>query len=97
MKQTIKTLDNFAVGLAEFVIRWRYLTILACIGLAVGMASFAANLGIANNYRVFFSADNPELTAFEELQATYTKNDNILFVIRPASGDSFDNKTLAAA
>ncbi|MEM6902825.1 MAG: MMPL family transporter, partial [Pseudomonadota bacterium] len=26
----------------------------------------------------------------------YTKNDNILFVIRPASGESFDNDTLAA-
>ncbi|MBV6631791.1 MAG: MMPL family transporter [Alphaproteobacteria bacterium] len=96
MKETIKALDGFAVALAEFVIRWRYLTILACIGLAFGMATFAANLGIANNYRVFFSADNPELTAFEEFQTTYTKNDNILFVIRPKSGESFDNSTLAA-
>ncbi|MEL6335074.1 MAG: MMPL family transporter, partial [Pseudomonadota bacterium] len=56
----------------------------------------AGNIGIANNYRVFFSQENPELTAFEDFQATYTKNDNILFVLRPDSGDVFDAEVLDA-
>ena len=30
------------------------------------------------------------------MQATYTKNDNFLFVIEPASGDAFDTDTLTA-
>ncbi|MEO1331162.1 MAG: MMPL family transporter [Pseudomonadota bacterium] len=89
-------LDAFAVALAAWMIRWRYLVILTCLAAAFGMASFAANLTIANNYRVFFSQENPELAAFEEFQATYTKNDNIFFVVRPASGDVFDAETLAA-
>ncbi|MEO0391889.1 MAG: efflux RND transporter permease subunit [Pseudomonadota bacterium] len=96
MKQTFKTLDSFAVALAEFVIRWRYLTILACLGITVGMASFASNLGIANDYRVFFSKDNPELNTFEEFQATYTKNDNIMFVVRSPASGAFDQEVLAA-
>ena len=54
----------------------------------------------ASNYRTFFSDENPELSAFEDLQATYTKNDNILFVVESISGvekqTAFTNITLDA-
>jgi len=36
------------------------------------------------------------LTAFENLQATYTKNDNILFVLESEEGGAFSNNTLSA-
>ncbi|MEO1471964.1 MAG: MMPL family transporter, partial [Pseudomonadota bacterium] len=62
----------------------------------MAIAAGASGLGIANNYRVFFSTDNPELVAFETFQATYTKNDNIQFVLLPESGDVFTPETLAA-
>lgn len=91
-----KRLDDFAVALARLMIRWRYLVILGCLALSFGVVSFASQLSIATNYRVFFSSFNPELAAFEEFQATYTKNDNILFVVRPKSGDSFDADILTA-
>jgi predicted RND superfamily exporter protein len=45
---------------------------------------------------VFFSEANPELQAFEELQNTYTKNDNFFFVVEPKSGAAFDRATMAA-
>ncbi len=57
--------------------------------LAVTAASGVRFLDFSNNYRVFFSPDNPDLLAFEKFQATYTKNDNILFAIQPAEGDVF--------
>ena len=57
--------------------------------LAVAAASGVRFLDFSNNYRVFFSPDNPDLVAFEEFQATYTKTDNILFDIQPAEGDVF--------
>ena len=44
---------------------------------------------------MFFSEANPELQAFEELQNTYTKNDNFFFVVEP-SGAAFDRDTMAA-
>jgi predicted RND superfamily exporter protein len=45
---------------------------------------------------VFFSEENPELQAFESLQATYTKNDNFLFVLEPEADSAFTTDTLAA-
>ncbi|MEE8285804.1 MAG: efflux RND transporter permease subunit [Gammaproteobacteria bacterium] len=45
---------------------------------------------------MFFGADNPELINFEEFQATYTKNDNILFVIQAKDGKLFTPDRVAA-
>lgn len=89
-------IDRFAERLARAVIRRRLLVIVAAILSAVAIGSGARHLEFANNYRVFFSDENPELLAFEDLQATYTKNDNFLFVLEPATGDAFSPQTLAA-
>ena len=96
MTHYFKHMDRFAVRLAHSVIRWRWLVLMTMVALALGIGSGARHLEFASNFRVFFSQENPELQAFEELQATYTKNDNFLFVIEPASGDAFDTDTLAA-
>ncbi len=78
--------DRLASRLADSVVRFRWLVILAAV-LGMGLAaSGARHLEFANNYRVFFSGENPELVAFENFQATYTKNDNILFVLKPKDG-----------
>ncbi|WP_300542029.1 MMPL family transporter [Maricaulis sp.] len=88
--------DAFATALADVMIRWRWgvilLTLLATFGFATGMP----NLSFDTNYRAFFSSENPDLTAFENFQATYTKNDNFLIVVRPANGNVFTQETLAA-
>ncbi len=89
-------LDLFAVGLARTVIARRWWIILAAVLATLAVGSGARHLEFANNYRVFFSDDNPELVAFEELQSTYTKNDNFLFVLEPADGQVFSTDTLTA-
>jgi predicted RND superfamily exporter protein len=78
--------DRWAIALAEFVIRRRWLVILATLAAIMAIGAGARHLEFSNNYRVFFGADNPELIAFETFQATYTKNDNILIVVQPKSG-----------
>ncbi|MGF1630351.1 MAG: RND family transporter [Kiloniellaceae bacterium] len=45
---------------------------------------------------MFFSAENPQLRAFESLQQVYTKDDNILIVLQPDSGDVFTAEALGA-
>jgi predicted RND superfamily exporter protein len=71
--------------------------VLALVLLVVAAAASGARfLEFSNNYRVFFSPDNPELVAFEEFQATYTKNDNILFVLQPADGRVFSPQVAEA-
>ncbi len=89
-------IDAFAVALAEAVIKRRVLAIIVSLLVTGFIASSVVNLTISNNYRVFFSTDNPELTAFENFQATYTKNDNFLFVVLPKDGDVFTADTLGA-
>ncbi|MEM9045328.1 MAG: MMPL family transporter [Pseudomonadota bacterium] len=96
MKPFFDRLDAFAVSLAQFIIKWRYATIAVSLIITMLMAMNASGLGIASNYRVFFSKENPELTAFETFQATYTKNDNFLFVVAPKDGQAFSGETLAA-
>jgi len=91
-----KAIDRFAAALTRRVIANRWLVIVTAVALAAIIGSGASRLEFSTNYRVFFSAANPELQAFENLQNTYTKNDNFFFVIEPRDGDAFDAGTLAA-
>ena len=80
----------------EWLLRWRYLVLLATIVLVAVAASGMRFLEFKTDYRVFFSADNPQLQAFEQLQNTYTKSDNVLFVLAPRNGRLFTRETLAS-
>ncbi|MBE9567324.1 MAG: MMPL family transporter, partial [Proteobacteria bacterium] len=78
----------------QWIIRWRYLVVLATLVLTFAAASGGRFLGFSNDYRMFFGEDNPQLLAFEKMQATFNKNDNILFVVTPKSGKVFSRETL---
>jgi predicted RND superfamily exporter protein len=79
---------------AQFVVDnpWKMLLLALVLVLAAG--SGGRLLEFTNDYRVFFSEDNPELLAFEEMQDVYTKTDNVLFVIEPKDGNIFTKETL---
>jgi predicted RND superfamily exporter protein len=79
---------------AEWILRWRYPVLIATVMLVALAASGGRFLTFKTDYRVFFSADNPQLLAFEELQNTYTKTDNVLFVLAPKDGKVFTQATL---
>jgi len=80
----------------EWLARWRYLLLLLCVAVVAAAASGAQFLTFKTDYRVFFSKDNPQLRAFEQLQNTYTKSDNVLFVLAPRDGNVFTPETLAS-
>jgi predicted RND superfamily exporter protein len=79
---------------AEWILRWRLPVLVACLVLVALAASGGRFITFKTDYRVFFSADNPQLKAFEELQNTYTKTDNVLFAIAPKHGGVFTPETL---
>jgi predicted RND superfamily exporter protein len=85
-----------AKNYAEFIIRHKGLTVLLAIVAIVAMGFGAQFLTFTNDYRVFFGEDNPQLVAFEDLQDTYSKDDNVMFLLVPKSGEVFSNETLEA-
>jgi predicted RND superfamily exporter protein len=80
----------------EWLVRWRYPVLLISILLAAIAASGIRFIYFDADYRVFFGEHNPQLRAFENLQNTYTKTDNVLFVLAPKDGRVFTPATLAA-
>lgn len=85
-------LENFARAL----IRYRWFVVIGTLVAVVLATAGARRLQMTTDYRVFFSAENPQLTAFDKLQNTYTKNDNVMIVVAPKDGRVFTQKTLAA-
>jgi len=73
-----------------------WVVLIASVLITVALAAGGKNLAFTNDYRVFFSESNPQLIAFEELQETYTKSDNIFIMLQPKDGDVFTPHTLAA-
>ena len=59
---------DWAKPYAEWIVRWRWLVIILSVVLALGAASGGRFLAFNTDYRVFFSDDNPQLIAFDELQ-----------------------------
>ncbi len=88
-------MHEFEARFGSWVIRHRWWIILITLALVFLAASGGRHLSFTTNYRVFFSADNPQLLAFEGLENTYTKNDNVMFVLAPRDGEVFSRETLA--
>ncbi|MEZ5540596.1 MAG: MMPL family transporter [Pseudomonadota bacterium] len=82
------------ISYGEWILRWRVPVVLACLVLVALAASGARFITFKTDYRVFFSRDNPQLQAFEQLQNTYTKTDNVLFAVAPKHGGVFTPQTL---
>ncbi|TNF38246.1 MAG: RND transporter, partial [Gammaproteobacteria bacterium] len=84
------------IRFTEWILKWKYLVVLISVATVTLLASGASKLAFTNDYRIFFSKENPQLTAFESLQNTYTKNDNVLFVVAPKNKQVFSKETLTA-
>jgi uncharacterized protein len=80
----------------DLIMRRRWFVIPITILAVLFLGSGAKNLTFNNDYRVFFDSDNPQLQAFEALQNTYTKNDNLMMVVTPDDGVVFNKRTLTA-
>lgn len=96
MKYNPSKTDRFAQAIADWVVRRRWFVLLSSLVLVALAASGAGNLSLSTSYQAFFSPDYPELVAFEEFQKTYSKTDNILFVIKTDEKTVFTPSTAAA-
>ena len=82
MSQQVSSSHN---SYGEFLLRHRFVALVVLLLATFGCSFGAQFLYFDNDYRVFFGKDNPQLKAFEKVQQTYTKIDNVNFAIDPLS------------
>lgn len=81
---------------ARRVVGYRWLVIAASLVAVVAAASGGRFLRFSDNYRVFFSKENPDLKNLEAVQDMYVKDDALLFVVTAKDGRVFSRETLGA-
>lgn len=70
----------------EWITRNRYLVIFLSL-LALVVISFGiTKIAFKTDLRIYFSKENPQVTALDNIEKTYTKSDNVLFVLAPKNG-----------
>ncbi len=80
---------------SDWVMRCRIPLIVLSVIIVLVSANGLKFLSFDTDYRVFFTEDNPDLLAFNALEATYTKSDNVFILVAPKKGDVFQPAVLA--
>ncbi len=70
------------------------LIVVCTLVILIWVATGAKNLTITNDFRVFFSKKNPQLKALENLDAEFTREDNIIVFLEPDNGEVFSSSFL---
>ncbi len=90
--QKAQTINNFATFVTGHPWWILFLTLSAVSVMSAGLT----RLGFENDYRVYFSQENPQLQAFNAIQDTYNKSDSVLFILQPVENTVFTPQTLQA-
>ena len=80
---------------SQFIVRQKFFVILISFIIVFLAASGLPKTKFSSDYRIFFSDDNENLKAFEDLQATFTRSDNVMFVLAPKDGQIFTPSNLS--
>ncbi len=89
-------LNHLEANLGPWVVKYRWWIIFTTVIVVSFLASGMRFLSYNMDNRIFFSEDNPQLQALDELENVYTKKYNVLFIIASNDGDIFTPDTLAA-
>ncbi|ORU91684.1 MAG: RND transporter [Cycloclasticus sp. symbiont of Poecilosclerida sp. M] len=88
-------MDKVEAFFSEWVIKHRLLVVLVTLLLVGAGANGLRYLSFDNDFRAFFGEDNPDLVAFNNLEETYVKSDNVFIVVAPKQGDIFQPTLLS--
>ncbi|EGR0994031.1 RND family transporter [Vibrio parahaemolyticus] len=83
------------MGLGKIPTKYSLLVLLATIFLIIVATIGGKNLYFRGDYDIFFDGTNKQLLAFDEIQTTFAKTDNLAIVIAPEDGDIFTPQTLS--
>ncbi len=90
------TTPSFPERFARTILKHRWLVLAGSLLVFLLIAAGARKIYIRTDYRIFFSKENPQLTAYEELQNVYTKDDNIFVVLNHPEREVFSSDYLQA-
>jgi predicted RND superfamily exporter protein len=79
-------MNNWVVNYTKWIIKLRWMVLLLSIAGTLALASGGRFIEFSNDYRYFFTEQNPNLQAFEKLERTYSSPDTLLFVLKPKEG-----------
>ncbi|KGY12716.1 RND transporter [Vibrio tubiashii] len=90
-----RTNSNQSLSWLTIPTRYSWWVLLASIAIVVASTFGGKNLIFRGDYDIFFDGQNTQLRAFEEIQSTFAKSDNLAIIIAPPSGNVFEAETLA--
>ncbi|HBC3402989.1 TPA: MMPL family transporter [Vibrio parahaemolyticus] len=90
-----KAQQHQGIGLGKIPTKYSLLVLLATIFLIIVATIGGKNLYFRGDYDIFFDGTNKQLLAFDEIQTTFAKTDNLAIVIAPENGDIFTPQTLS--
>ncbi|MDB4473796.1 MMPL family transporter [Opitutaceae bacterium] len=96
MKSTPSPSNSFPTRFAEWILRHRWAILFGSLVAVLAAGFGASRLQMRNYYRIFFSEENPQLTAYEEFQRIYTKEDSVFMVVSWPGHDVFSPDYLEA-
>ncbi len=90
-----KAQQHQGIGLGKIPTKYSLLVLLATIFLIIVATIGGKNLYFRGDYDIFFDGTNKQLLAFDEIQTTFAKTDNLAIVIAPEDGDIFTPQTVS--
>ncbi|MDG3436600.1 MMPL family transporter [Vibrio parahaemolyticus] len=90
-----KAQQHQGIGLGKIPTKYSLLVLLVTIFLIIVATIGGKNLYFRGDYDIFFDGTNKQLLAFDEIQTTFAKTDNLAIVIAPEDGDIFTPQTLS--
>lgn len=88
--------ERIGEAMARFCVNHRAVTLLMGLVVFATFALGARRLGFSTDYRIFFSKEDPGLAAFEQLEKSFSKTDNVLFVVKTGEASVFSSDAITA-
>jgi hypothetical protein len=78
--------DQTAIALTHKVLRYKFWVLGFLCLVFINALWGASKLSFSNDYRVFFSSDNPELEEYQQFQSVYGQTDSIILIVHNPHG-----------
>jgi predicted RND superfamily exporter protein len=83
-------------GYAKWIVQRPWVVLVASLIIVALLSAGIGQLSFRSDDRIFFSDENPELSALKIFESKYGREDNIVFILSARNGDLFTPGRLAA-